>query len=252
MERMAIEVRALWKTYFAGTEREFNALSGVDLAIERGEYVALMGPSGSGKSTLLHLLGALDAPSRGEVRYDGKPLRGLSDKALARLRGTHVGFVFQSFNLVPRLSTLENVLLPTSFVGKGTRGERRARAEALLARVGLADRIRNTPAELSGGQRQRVAIARALVNDPQVIFADEPTGNLDSKTGAEILALFDELHAEGRTIVLVTHDEATAEHADRIVRMRDGRIHDVSRTSTIVPEDALAATLPRTHAREVA
>jgi putative ABC transport system ATP-binding protein len=224
----ALETRDVWKTYHPGKEGEHHAVAGVDLRLEEGEYVALMGPSGSGKTTLLHLVGALDAPTKGEVLYAGQPLSGLSEKALARLRGRHVGFVFQSFNLVPRLSALENVLLPTSFVGGASRAERKARAAKLLERVGLGDRLKHTPAELSGGQRQRVAIARALVNSPRVILADEPTGNLDQRTGREVLALFDELRAEGRTILLVTHDPQVADRADRTVHVLDGRISHVT------------------------
>lgn len=219
----ALEARDVWKTYQVGDQAPFHALSGVSLHVERGEYVALMGPSGSGKTTLLQLLGALDRPTAGEVLYDGAPLSHLHDKAIARIRGRTIGFVFQSFNLVPRLSSMENVMLPTSFVG-GPRAKRRARALDLLERVGLADRAHHTPAELSGGQRQRVAVARALVNDPLVLLADEPTGNLDSRTGSEILRLFDELHAEGRTILVVTHDANVADRADRILTMHDGRL----------------------------
>ena len=240
MEHPALEARQVWKTYRVGDEPEFHAVAGVDVRIARGEYVALMGPSGSGKSTLLQLLGALDHPTRGEVLYDGARVTGLPDKEVAKLRSRRVGFVFQSFNLVPRLSTLENVMLPTSFVG-GSRSDRRARAVKLLERVGLGDRLKHTPAELSGGQRQRVAVARALVNDPLVLLADEPTGNLDSRMGQEILTLFDELHAEGRTILVVTHDANVADRANRTLTMHDGRI--VSETpgphATLTPEGAL-------------
>jgi len=224
MAESALEARGVWKTYHTGEEAELHALQGVDVRLARGDYVALMGPSGSGKTTLLHLLGALDEPTKGEILYGGKSLAGLSAKELARIRGRHVGFVFQSFNLVPRLSALENVMLPTSFGSGKPRAERKARAEALLARVGLADRAKHTPAELSGGQKQRVAIARALVNDPAVLLADEPTGNLDSKTGQEILAIFDELRAEGRTVLVVTHDAGVAQRADRTVHMKDGHV----------------------------
>jgi putative ABC transport system ATP-binding protein len=224
----ALEARDVWKTYHTGKESEIHALQGVSLRLARGDYVALMGPSGSGKTTLLHLLGALDEPTKGEVLYGERSLSGLSGHDLARLRGRHVGFVFQSFNLVPRLSALENVMLPTSFGTGKPRGERKARAEALLARVGLAERAKHTPAELSGGQKQRVAIARALVNDPAVLLADEPTGNLDSRTGGEILSLFDELRAEGRTVLVVTHDAGVAQRADRTVHMKDGHVVGVS------------------------
>jgi putative ABC transport system ATP-binding protein len=238
LAKPALETRDVWKTYAPGKEGEHHAVAGVDLRLDEGEYVALMGPSGSGKTTLLHLLGGLDAPTRGEVLYGDQPLSGLADKALARLRGRHVGFVFQSFNLVPRLSALENVLLPTSFVGGASRGERKQRAAKLLERVGLGDRLKHTPAELSGGQRQRVAIARALVNGPRVLLADEPTGNLDQRTGREVLALFDELRAEGRTILLVTHDPQVAERADRTVHMLDGRVSHVTQRPAAPAQEA--------------
>lgn len=247
MTARALETRDAWKTYKVGDEPPFDALSGVDVRVEAGEYVAIMGPSGSGKTTLLQLLGALDGPTRGEVLYDGVSLEGRKDKELARLRGRHVGFVFQSFNLVPRLTSLENVMLPTSFSGGRSRAQRKRAALGLLARVGLADRTLHTPAQLSGGQRQRVAIARALVNDPRVLLADEPTGNLDSKVGHEVLALFDELHAEGRTIVVVTHDATVADRADRTTHMLDGRVvHETTGAKkALEPDAALRATLPR-------
>ena len=219
----AIEARDVWKTYQLPGQPPFHAVREATFTIEKGEYVAIVGPSGSGKSTLLHLLGALDRPTRGELWYDGESVTAAPDKRLAGLRARHVGFVFQSFNLVPRLSALDNVMLPTSFTG-GPRAQRRARAEALMERVGLADRARNTPAQLSGGQKQRVAVARALVNDPTILLADEPTGNLDSETGGEVLSLFDELSAEGRTLVLVTHDPEVAKRADRVLRVLDGRV----------------------------
>jgi putative ABC transport system ATP-binding protein len=221
----ALETRDLWKTYAMQDGSAFHALRGVSLRIRRGEHVAIVGPSGSGKSTLLQLLGALDAPTRGDVLYDGVSCASLGGDALALLRSEKIGFVFQSFHLVPRLHALGNVLLPMSFAAARTPRERRvARARDLLARVGLRGKERSAPAALSGGQKQRVAIARALANDPEVLLADEPTGNLDQATGAEILALFDELHAEGRTLVVVTHDPAVARRAQRVVRVLDGRV----------------------------
>ena len=238
---MALETRDVWKTYTLDGHEQ-HAVAGVSLRVDEGEYVALMGPSGSGKSTLLHLLGALDVPTRGDVRYGSRSLLGLKDHELARLRGEHIGFVFQSFNLVPRLSALENVMLPASFAARGrSRAERRARAAELLTRVGLGERLGHTPAQLSGGQRQRVAIARSLINDPVLVLADEPTGNLDSKTGQEILALLDELHADGRTLVLVTHDPNVADRADRTLHLRDGTLVGETRGTfrAPTPEQAL-------------
>lgn len=225
MTHPALEARGLWKTYRIDAEHEFHALSGVDVRIERGEFVAIMGPSGSGKTTLLQLLGLLDAPSRGGLSYDGLDTHSLGGAQIARMRGKKLGFVFQSFNLVPRVSALENVLLPMAFADhRPKRSERVQRARALLARVGLSDKEGSVPAKLSGGQKQRVAVARSLANDPEILLADEPTGNLDQKTGAEILALFDELNAEGRTLVLVTHDESIAKRADRVIRVVDGKV----------------------------
>jgi putative ABC transport system ATP-binding protein len=218
----ALEARNVRKTYRSGN-RSFDAVAGVSLAVAPGEYAALMGPSGSGKTTLLQLLGALDAPTSGDILYGGRSVLGLTDAALARLRGESVGFVFQSFNLVPRLSALENVVLPLRFARDG-RGSRRTRALHLLDRVGLSERATHAPSELSGGERQRVAIARALVHDPRILLADEPTGNLDTRTGAEILGLFDDLHREGRTILVVTHDPNVAKRAGRVFHMLDGRL----------------------------
>ena len=217
-----IRLDAVHKVYDAG-ENAVLALRGIDLEIEPGEYIALMGPSGSGKSTLMHILGCLDVPTQGEYFLDGTPVSGLSSRALAGIRNRKVGFVFQSFNLLPRATILRNVELPMLYAGV-SRHERRERALAALTRVGLADRAKALPTQLSGGQKQRVAIARALVNDPPIVLADEPTGNLDSKTGQEILAIFDGLQREGHTVLLVTHDAAIAAHAHRIVRMVDGLI----------------------------
>jgi len=207
----------LWKTYVMG-DQELHALRGVNLRICYGEYVAIMGPSGSGKSTLMNLIGCLDSPSQGKYW-----LNGLSDDELARIRNKEIGFVFQTFNLLPRATALHNVELPLIYNGT-PQVERLARAEEVLTSVNLGERMMHKPNELSGGQRQRVAIARALVNKPSIILADEPTGNLDSKTGDEIMALFDDLHAKGNTIVLVTHEPDIAEYAQRVVTIRDGVI----------------------------
>ena len=210
------------KTYATG-RAQVHALRGVDLAIERGELVAIMGPSGAGKTTLLEILGCLSTPSSGRYRLDGNAVEGLDDDGLARLRGDEIGFVFQSFNLLPRMNAVENVELPLVY-RRVARAERRKRAGEALARVGLASRGEHRPAELSGGERQRVAIARALVNHPALLLADEPTGNLDSQTSEEILALLLGLHGEGHTVVLVTHDAAIGRRAPRLVTLRDGRI----------------------------
>jgi putative ABC transport system ATP-binding protein len=219
-----IHLDAVHKVYDAG-ETAVHALRGIDLDIKPGEYIALMGPSGSGKSTLMHILGCLDVPTQGEYFLDGTPVSGMSSRALARIRNRKVGFVFQSFNLLPRATILRNVELPMLYAGQGRR-ERREHAMAALDRVGLAERAKALPTQLSGGQKQRVAIARALVNSPPIVLADEPTGNLDSKTGQEILAIFDGLQREGHTVLLVTHDSAIAAHAHRIVRMVDGLIEN--------------------------
>ena len=217
-----IVVRHLDREYVMGSET-VRALRGVDLTIRRNEFVAIMGPSGSGKSTLMNLIGCLDTPSAGEYWLNGYRVSELGDDQLARIRNKEIGFVFQTFNLLPRATALQNVELPMVYAGVGSK-ERRAAAQQALGRVGLGDRMSHRPNELSGGQRQRVAIARALVNTPSLILADEPTGNLDSKTSAEILALFEQLHTEGQTIVLVTHELDIAAHARRQVHLRDGQV----------------------------
>jgi putative ABC transport system ATP-binding protein len=212
------------KTYDAG-ELAVQALQGIDLAIERGQMVAIIGPSGSGKSTLMHILGCLDAPSSGSYVLDGQDVSSLSSFQLAAVRNRKIGFVFQTFNLLPKASLLRNVELPLLYAGI-TGSERKERAMAALRRVGLAERAKHRPSELSGGQRQRAAIARAIVNEPSLILADEPTGNLDTKTGLEILEIFDAMHAKGETIVIVTHDPRIAERCQRVVQIVDGRIED--------------------------
>lgn len=223
-----IQIRNLTKDYVLGAET-VHALRGVDLLVERNGYLAVMGPSGSGKSTLMNLIGCLDTPTGGEYWLNGTEVSKLTDDELARIRNREIGFVFQTFNLLPRASALHNVELPLIYAGVSGK-ERNARAVAMLERVGLADRMEHKPSELSGGQRQRVAIARALINRPALLLADEPTGNLDSQTGAEIMALFDELQRAGQTIVLVTHERDIAEHAHRQIILRDGLIeHDERR-----------------------
>jgi putative ABC transport system ATP-binding protein len=219
-----IDTRDLWKTYVMGSE-EIHALSGVTVTIERGEYVAIMGPSGSGKSTLMNLIGCLDTPSKGSYLLNGKQVSQMNDDELARIRNEEIGFVFQTFNLLPRATALHNVELPLVYAGVPT-SARLERARGALQRVELADRMMHRPNQLSGGQRQRVAVARALVNNPSILLADEPTGNLDSKTGVEIMALFDRLHSAGNTIVLVTHEADIAAHAHRVLHIRDGKISD--------------------------
>ena len=219
---MLISIRDLNKTYIMGLEK-VEALQKVSLEIEKNEYVALMGPSGSGKSTLMNLLGCLDSPTQGEYWLNGIEVSTMDDGELAEVRNRQIGFVFQTFNLLPRLSALENVALPLVYAGMG-KEERLEKARAVLESVGLGDRVTHKPNELSGGQRQRVAVARALVNDPAIILADEPTGNLDSKTSYEIMGLFEQIHLAGNTVILVTHEHDIALHAHRIVRMRDGLI----------------------------
>jgi putative ABC transport system ATP-binding protein len=222
MERPVIHTEGLGKDYVMGAET-VRALRGIDLDINRNEYVAIMGPSGSGKSTLMNLIGCLDTPTAGEYWLNDTAVARMNDDQLAAIRNREIGFVFQTFNLLPRATALHNVELPLIYGGTGSR-ERRQRAEHVLERVGLADRMTHRPAELSGGQRQRVAVARALVNDPAILLADEPTGNLDSRTGADIMALFDELHASGQTILLVTHEHDVAMHAHRRITLLDGLI----------------------------
>lgn len=225
-----IETQDLWKTYVMGTE-EIHALRGISTEIDRGEYVAIMGPSGSGKSTLMNLIGCLDTPSRGSYRLNGKHVSQMNEDELARIRNEEIGFVFQTFNLLPRATALHNVELPLVYAGVPAK-RRQQRAESALERVDLSDRIMHRPNELSGGQRQRVAIARALVNDPSILLADEPTGNLDSKTGKEIMEVFERLHLTGNTILVVTHEADVAAHARRIIHLRDGRIeNDVRRVA---------------------
>ena len=222
MSHAMIEISGLRKDYFLGAET-VHALRGVDLTIERNEYVAIMGPSGSGKSTLMNLIGCLDTPSQGTYLLNGKEVSLMNDNELARIRNEEIGFVFQTFNLLPRATALHNVELPLVYAGV-TAKDRIERAKAALAKVELESRMSHRPNELSGGQRQRVAIARALVNDPSILLADEPTGNLDSKTGAEIMALFARLHEAGNTIVLVTHEPDVATFAHRIIHVRDGQV----------------------------
>ncbi len=217
-----IQTRDLWKTYVMGSE-EIHALRGVSIIIESGEYVAIMGPSGSGKSTLMNLIGCLDTPSKGSYLLNGKQVSEMNDNELARIRNEEIGFVFQTFNLLPRASALHNVELPLIYAGVPSK-DRQERAKDALKKVELEERMMHKPNELSGGQRQRVAIARALVNNPSILLADEPTGNLDSKTGVEIMALFDKLHAGGNTIVLVTHEADIAAHAHRVIHIRDGQV----------------------------
>jgi len=219
-----VQLRELRKTYFRSHDAPpVHALAGVDLDIARGQYVAIMGPSGSGKSTLMNVLGCLDRPTAGTYLLEGQDVAGMDDDALSRIRGRRIGFVFQSFNLIPQLSVLENVQVPLFYQGVPPR-VRAEKAEAALDRVGLGDRVQHRPAELSGGQQQRVAIARALINEPAILLADEPTGNLDSKTGEAILTMLDELHAAGLTLIMVTHDQAVADRTQRTVTLRDGLI----------------------------
>ena len=225
-----IETQDLWKTYTMGDE-EIHALRGVSIQIEKGEYVAIMGPSGSGKSTLMNLIGCLDTPSKGTYLLNGKEVSTMNDNELARIRNEEIGFVFQTFNLLPRATALHNVELPLVYAGISSK-ERLNRAKQALEKVELGPRMNHKPNELSGGQRQRVAIARALVNNPSILLADEPTGNLDSKTGVEIMALFERLHVAGNTIVIVTHEADVAAQAHRQILIRDGQVEkDVRRAA---------------------
>jgi putative ABC transport system ATP-binding protein len=217
-----IETHDLWKTYVMGSE-EIHALRGVSINIDKGEYVAIMGPSGSGKSTLMNLIGCLDTPSKGSYLLNGKQVSQMNDNELAHIRNQEIGFVFQTFNLLPRASALHNVELPLIYAGVPSK-ERQERAKEALVKVELEQRMSHKPNELSGGQRQRVAIARALVNNPAILLADEPTGNLDSKTGVEIMNLFEKLYTGGNTIILVTHEPDVAAHAQRVISIRDGQV----------------------------
>jgi putative ABC transport system ATP-binding protein len=218
-----IEIADVTKTYDMGAEAQVRALDGVTLDIADGDYVAVMGPSGSGKSTLMNLIGCLDTPTTGMYRLKGREVSSMDDDELARIRNEEIGFIFQTFNLLPRADALQNVELPLIYSG-APRKVRHEKAKQALEAVGLGDRMHHRPNEMSGGQRQRVAIARALVNEPSLLLADEPTGNLDSKTGQEILSLIDMLHSQGNTILLVTHEEELAAHAARVIRLRDGKI----------------------------
>lgn len=222
MSNTVILLNEIRKSYFIG-KNELPVLKGVSLNINKNEYVALMGPSGSGKSTLMNILGCLDTPTAGKYILSGHDVSSMEDNELARIRNQEIGFVFQQFNLMPRLSALENVAVPLIYAGVSKR-DREEKAKAMLEKVGLGDRYKHKPNELSGGQCQRVAIARALVNDPAIILADEPTGNLDSKTSVEIMDIFSAIHASGNTVILVTHEEDIAAHARRIIRLRDGVI----------------------------
>jgi putative ABC transport system ATP-binding protein len=224
LKREGIVIRTwdVWKTYVMG-DQVINAVSGVDIEIHRGEYVAIMGPSGSGKSTLMNLIGCLDSPTKGEYFINGRLVSSMVDDELARIRNKEIGFVFQTFNLLPRATSLQNVELPLIYNGTPA-AQRIEKARAALAQVDLTDRMNHKPNELSGGQRQRVAIARALVNSPSILLADEPTGNLDTATGNDIMALFQRLHDDGNTIILVTHEHDIALHAHRVIHIRDGKI----------------------------
>ena len=226
-----IHIRNIVRNFKLGSETVY-VLKGIDLDIERGDYVAIMGPSGSGKSTLMNLLGCFDTPTSGQYILNGKDVSQLSDDQLAEIRNKEIGFVFQTFNLLPRTTALDNVALPMIYAG-ASKADREARATSVLHDVGLADRIHHKPNELSGGQRQRVAVGRALVNKPSIILADEPTGNLDSKTSLEILQLFDDIHKAGNTVIVVTHEEDVAARAARIIRLRDGIIESDMRNQKL-------------------
>ena len=241
--RIVLETRGVTKCYYL-EDVEVNALRGVDLTIRQGEMVSIMGPSGSGKSTLMHIIGLLDRPSAGEVVLEGKDVSRLAPNELAALRNRYIGFVFQAFNLLPRTTALANVELPLVYGGVGG-GERTRRAKDALERVGLGDRLGHFSSQLSGGQQQRVAIARALVNDPSIVLADEPTGNLDSRSGIEVMAVLQALNEHGITVVIVTHDDRVARHAERIIHVFDGRVRDEAvLADRIIAADELAALPP--------
>ncbi len=231
MSDLVIQIVDLTREYLMGSER-VQALRGVSLEIRRNEYLAIMGPSGSGKSTMMNMLGCLDTPSSGEYWLNGQEVSRMPDDALARVRNREIGFVFQTFNLLPRATALQNVELPLVYAGVGAK-ERRERSRRALERVGLANRMDHKPNELSGGQRQRVAIARALVNEPSILLADEPTGNLDSNTSADVMRVFGLLHSQGQTIIVVTHEAEIAVHAERVVTLRDGRVASDARQERI-------------------
>jgi putative ABC transport system ATP-binding protein len=232
MKTPIIDIKGITRDFQLGSET-VNVLKGIDLLINKGEYVALMGPSGSGKSTLMNILGCLDTPTSGSYILNGKQVSEMHDDELAEIRNKEIGFVFQTFNLMPRTTALDNVALPMVYAGF-SKEERNKRATEVLTQVGLADRMDHKPNQLSGGQRQRVAVGRALVNKPSIILADEPTGNLDSKTSIEIMKLFGEIHANGNTVILVTHEEDIAAHAHRIIRLRDGIIENDIQNKEIV------------------
>ena len=224
---MIINVKDIKKSYTVGTQ-EVNALRGINFSVEKGEFISIMGPSGSGKTTLMNIIGCLDTPSSGEYELNGSLVSKLEDDELARIRNKEIGFVFQSFNLLAKNSVLENVMLPLKYAGFN-KSEAVKKSNEVIDKVGLSDRLAHTPAELSGGQQQRVAIARALVNKPSIIFADEPTGNLDSKTGKEVMTIFKELNASGQTIILITHEESIANQSNRIITIKDGLIKSDNR-----------------------
>ena len=228
MSQPIIKIKGITRDFPLGQETVY-VLKGIDLIINKGEYVALMGPSGSGKSTLMNILGCLDTPTGGSYILNNKDVSQMSDNELAEVRNKEIGFVFQTFNLMPRTTALENVALPLIYAGK-SKTDRNIRAEEVLKQVGLSDRMDHKPNQLSGGQRQRVAVARALVNNPSIILADEPTGNLDSVTSLEIMKLFDDIHANGNTVLVVTHEEDIAAHAHRIIRLKDGLVEKDERT----------------------
>ena len=224
---MIINVKDIKKSYLVGTQ-EVHALRGINLSVEKGEFMSIMGPSGSGKTTLMNIIGCLDTPTSGEYELNGNQVSQLNDDELARIRNKEIGFVFQSFNLLAKNSTLNNVMLPLKYAGFG-KSEAIEKSKEVINKVGLSDRLNHSPAELSGGQQQRVAIARALVNNPSIIFADEPTGNLDSKTGKEVMTLFKELNDTGQTIILITHEESVAKQSNRIITIKDGLIESDNR-----------------------